>query len=311
MQELLTAEFAPIVIFAYNRVDRLRALIESLSRCRQFHASPVQIYVDGPKDIEDSVKVNGVLRYLSSISHGNIKIVQRDSNYGLRRSIYAGVGQMLSEYDKVIVLEDDLIASEDILSYFNAALEKYASHSRVYSVCAYAPVVDRVSSFASSLILPSAHPWGWATWRRAWREFDIDLHVRPEDISSRSFRTAFNLSGFRNYTTMLRLAAQGRLDSWFLVWNYYLFMKGGVSIFPPRSLVTNAGFSKGTHSSSWNILRHFNKRMPPARFDFDLPSDIRVDYWAIDCLARSREARLSLITTKAGILKRMVRDWKL
>lgn len=311
MQEGFTAKSAAIVIFAYNRVDRLQGLIESLEGCREFRTSPVRIYVDGPRNVTDATKVNDVVGYLSRIDHPNAKIVRRDTNFGLRKSIHSGVGEVLNEYDRVVVLEDDLVVSPDILAYFNAALEKYESYSNVYSVCAYTPVTKRISSNSRSLILPSTHPWGWATWRRAWLGFDLGLPVRREDILSPSFRIAFNLSGYRDYTSMLRLTAQGRLDSWFLIWNYFVFMERGVSIFPPRPLVANAGFSEGTHSSRWNVLRHFYKQTPPARFDFELPFDTRVDYWAIDCLAHSREAWLSLITTKAGIIKRVLRDRRL
>lgn len=311
MQELSIAKFAAIAIFAYNRLDRLRGLIASLEKCRHFLASPVRIYVDGPRTTADGQKVRDVIRFLSEVNHPNLTVVKRETNHGLRKSIYSGVSEMLAEHDAVIVLEDDLIASEDMLVYFNAALEKYASSPRVYSVCGYIPLSKRIAAHHRALMLPSAHPWGWATWRRAWQDFDIDLSIRPEDISSISFRETFNLSGYRDYTALLRFTAQGRLDSWFLVWNYYVFMKGGVSVFPPRALVANSGFSEGTHSTRSNVLRYLYKRNPPARFDFDLPSDICVDYWAIDCLARSREAWLSTITTKAGILKRIVRDRRL
>lgn len=311
MQEQVAAEFAAIAIFAYNRVDRLRALIQSLEGCRQFRASPVRIYVDGPRTLADATRVNGVLEYISSIDHPYMMVVKRETNLGLRKSIHSGVGQTLDDYDRVIVLEDDLTVSGDIIDYFNSALEKYASSPRVFSVCGYIPFAKEISSFDRALILPSAHPWGWATWRRAWLGFDIDLSIRPEDVSSRAFSVAFNLSGYRDYTQMLRFVYQGRLDSWFLVWNYYVFMNGGVSVFPPRSLVANSGFSSGTHSTRWNILRYFYKVIPPARHDFELPSETHVDYWAIDCLARSREAWLSMITTKAGVVKRMIRDRRL
>ncbi|MES0123193.1 hypothetical protein NKL05_13975 [Mesorhizobium sp. C420B] len=311
MQEVFAATPAAIVIFAYNRVDRLQRLIQSLEECREFRTSPVRIYVDGPRNLRDAVKVNEVINFLSKLKHKNVKIVSKEKNNGLRNSIHSGVGEVLREYDRAIILEDDLVVSPDILAYFNAALNKYDSDSDVYSVCAYTPLAKGISSHTCSLVLPSTHPWGWATWRRAWLGFDLDLAVRPEDISSRAFRNAFNLSGYRDYATMLRLTVQGRLDSWFLMWNYFVFTKRGVSIFPPRPLVANAGFSEGTHSSRWNMLRYLYKQIPPARFDFELATDIRVDYWAIDCLARSREAWLGVITTKAGTLKRMVRDRRL
>jgi hypothetical protein len=311
MEEQVAAEFAAIAIFAYNRVDRLRALIASLEGCRQFHASPVRIYVDGPRTLADSIKVDEVIKYTTSLDHRNIRVIKSKTNNGLRKSISYGVGQMLLDYDRVIVLEDDLTASNDLLEYFNASLEKYVASTRVFSVCGYIPFAKGISSHDRALILPSAHPWGWATWRRAWSGFDIALSIRPEDIFSRSFRTAFNLSGYRDYTEMLRFVFQGRIDSWFLAWNYYVFMKGGVSVFPPRSLVANSGFSSGTHSTRWNLLRYFYKSIPLARFDFELPSDTSIDYWAIDCLARSREAWLSAITTKVGVLKRMIRDRRL
>lgn len=55
----------------------------------------------------------------------SINIIESSINKGLARSIVEGVSQVVSQYGKVIVLEDDLITSPNFLHFMNQALDFY------------------------------------------------------------------------------------------------------------------------------------------------------------------------------------------
>ena len=55
----------------------------------------------------------------------------------LAASIIGGVTEVLDQYGKIIVLEDDLAVSEDFLQYMNDALDYFANDARVWSVSGY------------------------------------------------------------------------------------------------------------------------------------------------------------------------------
>jgi hypothetical protein len=44
-------------------------------------------------------------------------------------------------------------------------------------------------------MLPYAHPWGWATWDRAWQQFQSDAQPTQTNLSAKHFQRAFDHNG--------------------------------------------------------------------------------------------------------------------
>lgn len=296
---------APIVIFAYNRPDRIAALFESLKACDGFEDSPVVVYLDGPRDSADELAVGQVRDYVENIDLPNVQHVASDHNKGLRNSVYAGVSQVVSEHGRAIVLEDDLVVSPTTLSYFNRALDFYADDPRVWSVSAYIYDIPELRDFPRALILPYASSWGWATWQRAWSRFELDAHPREENLLSDSFRQTFELNGIYPARSLLRLSLAGQLDSWAIHWWYTIMRHGGRSVYPPRRVIGNHGLSNGTHGSRLNP-HQLLVRSPPPLLD-RLPafeSADEIDYFAADLMKQCWELKVQRFIARAGHLKR-------
>ncbi len=303
MSQAFKADLAPIAIFAYNRQRHLKRLIESLQRCDGFERSPIFIFVDGARD-SDHGAVDDVRAYVRSLQFPNLRTLIADSNKGLRNSISNGVTQVIDEYGRVIVLEDDLVLSPIALSYFNAALTTYADDPRVWSVSGYISDVPKLRDFPRALALPYAHSWGWATWARAWRHFELDARPCEENFNAVSFRHAIDMDGFYPFRNMLGHSMAGRVNSWYAHWLYTIFKHGGRSIFPPRRVLDNYGISAGTHGGALNPHEWLVKR--PALLE-TLPAfeDAgEIDYFAVDLLRRCWEARVQRGVAFAGGVKR-------
>ena len=50
---MIRNQFAPVVIFAYNRPDKLNNLLESLSKNKELNSSNLYFYIDHYKNNED------------------------------------------------------------------------------------------------------------------------------------------------------------------------------------------------------------------------------------------------------------------
>ena len=60
--------------------------------------------------------------YIKTIKGFNkIEITEREKNLGLANSVIAGVSEVFKLYDKVIVIEDDIVFSPSFLSFMNKA----------------------------------------------------------------------------------------------------------------------------------------------------------------------------------------------
>jgi hypothetical protein len=295
---------APIAVFAYRRADHLKAMLETLSRCAGFGQSQIYIFSDGPKGDDDRSDVLAVRQAVHDLGWDNLELVVSDSNKGLKRSISEGVTSVVSKHGRVIVLEDDLHLSPVALEYFNTALDKYADEPRVWSISGYMYDVPELRDRTGAFFLPFAQSWGWATWERAWRQYDPNEFVSDQLLSSKSFRKAFSANGISDFARMLQLARDGRVSSWYIVWYYKIFREGGVSLFPPISLVSNRGFSGGTHAGQLNPYDFLVKPAPLLQTMVDLPDTIEIDYRALDVIPKSWEASVIRFIQLAGSIKR-------
>jgi hypothetical protein len=241
---------APICLFAYKRPHHLKRAIAALLGNPLAPRSHLVIFSDAAKVTDDAAAVREVRSICHAVSgFASVRIVEQESNLGLARSVIDGVSQMCDSFGRVIVVEDDLVVSPFFLDYMNAGLALYEADTSVFSIHGYVfPVSEPLPE---TFFLLGADCWGWATWSRAWRCFEPDGVRLLEDLSCRDLLRRFDFNGACDYTGMLRQQIAGRIDSWAILWQASVLLKGGLSLYPGRSLVRNIGFDNtGTHSSA-------------------------------------------------------------
>jgi hypothetical protein len=240
--------FAPIALFVYKRHDHTFQTLTALSRNPEFSLSPLFIYCDGPRSIEDLNGVERTRELVRNWPHPQKYIIEAKKNQGLAESIISGVTELIEHFGQIIVVEDDLVVSSDFLSYLNSALQKYKNLPEVMQISAYMFPIIEFSSRNETLFLPNISSWGWATWDRAWKKFDAKAKGWEELLDSRELRFRFNVDGSYNYSDMLLRQMNGEINSWAIRWNWSVFRHNGLVVYPPTSYVRNTGFDgSGTH----------------------------------------------------------------
>ena len=238
---MTTPTYAPILLFTYNRPAHTRRLVESLLQNPEAAGSLLYIYSDAPRDEAARPAVDEVRRYLRTLSgFGGIHLVERTENWGLARSVINGVTSLLQDFDRVIVLEDDLVLSPVFLRFMNEALETYKDEPRVGHIQACDFTQD--PSLPETFLIKWTGSWGWATWRRAWKLFNPDGRALLNELERRHLTREFDFDGAYRYTRMLRRQVKGLNDSWAIRWNASLFLADVLSLNVGRSLVQNGGF---------------------------------------------------------------------
>jgi hypothetical protein len=247
---------APIVVFAYRRPEHLRRTLSSLMQCDGFAGTPVIIYGDGPRNAEDIPGVEATRRLARDMLGTAAEYHFSEFNQGLSRSIIAGVGAVTRRFGRAIVVEDDLLLAPGFLAYMNAALDHYADHHAVFQVSGYMFDVPEFAKRRDALFLPFTVSWGWATWKRAWDRFDSSATGWDRLLVDNVLRKRFDIDGNYRFSTMLVQQMIGRRDSWAIRWYWTAFQNDALTIFPPKTLVTNIGFD-GTGSHGRGVLRSF------------------------------------------------------
>jgi hypothetical protein len=235
-------DYAPIALFVYNRPFHTRQTVTSLGKNELAAESDLFIFSDAAKTPQAASAVEEVRRYIAAVSgFRSVSIIQREENYGLARSITAGVTQLVEQRGRVIVLEDDLVTSPQFLGYMNAALERYEHDEEVMQIAGYMfPVTLQPGEDA--LFLPFISSWGWATWRRAWRHFNRREDGFDRILSDAALMRRFDLNGRYQYTKILKAQRRKKVDSWAIYWYVSVFTRGGLVLFPKKTLVRNVGF---------------------------------------------------------------------
>ncbi len=242
-------DLAPIALFAYKRPAHLRRAIDSLSRNPLAAQSALVVFCDGPRDDAAREGVGAVRALARGITgFASVEVVERERNMGLAASITDGVGRLMREHGRAIVLEDDLVVAPRFLEFMNAALDRYRHDEQVMQVSGYMYPCDLPADGGSGF-LPSISCWGWASWARAWRHYDPTLASWDELRADAARLREFNMDGAYDYAAMLERQRAGELDSWGVIWYLSVFAKRGLVLYPAASLVSNTGFDgSGTHA---------------------------------------------------------------
>ena len=241
----------PIILFVYNRVDHTQQTIEALQKNILAKESELYIYSDAPKNSTVEKAVLDVRNYIDNVDgFKNIIIIKREKNFGLAKSIIEGVSEVINKYEKVIVLEDDLITSEYFLTYMNDALKTYENIEGIFSITGFSfsrKFMNFPKDYNNEIYL-NIRPmsWSWATWKDRWKEVDWDVSDYNDFIHS-SQKKEFNKGG-PDLNRMLKKQMRGKLDSWYIRWTYNAYKQSKLTIYPKVSYVNNIGHdNSGIH----------------------------------------------------------------
>ena len=115
-----TEEYAPIVLFAYNRVHHLEQVVEALRKNKEAEHSQLYVFVDGPAN---ETQVDAVLKVTEFVNDlvwkGGKTVFISKFNKGLKKSIREGCDMVFANHDQAIILEDDIIVSAGFLNFMN------------------------------------------------------------------------------------------------------------------------------------------------------------------------------------------------
>ena len=269
-------KFAPIVLFVYNRPEHTRKTLEALQKNSIADQSQLFIYSDGPKQENDSKKVTEVRKFIYNISgFQRIEIVERDKNIGLANSVITGVSELFNDFDRLIVLEDDIVTSPFLLSFMNEALECYEKVKNIFSVSGYTYPITLPADYKQDVFIayrPSS--WGWATWKDRWEKADWEMNNLKAFLKNKEAKNKFSLAG-EDLISMLLDQVNRRVDSWAIRWAYTHFKNNAYCLYPKSSLCNNIGMdSTGTHSAS---SKKFYVDLNNSRLEIKLEKNLKFD----------------------------------
>jgi hypothetical protein len=288
---------APIALFVYNRPEHTRRTLSYLQKNQLADESRLFIFSDGPKTEVDRDRIDEVRRIIKDVTgFRSVNVTERNENLGLANSIISGVTKLVNEYDKVIVFEDDLLTSPYTLQYFNEALTRYANEEKVMHIGAYMyDLPDK--KLPQTFFYRAATSWGWATWARAWKDFEPDIDKLIPQFDKQKIHQ-FSIEGNMNFWKQMEGFKAGRNNSWAIRWYASIFLKNGLTVNPSHSLIHNIGHDgSGVHSNNEKTYHVQVAQKPVTEF----PTEIKENHQAYNAIKQFLSKR------KGSLLQRGLR----
>ena len=247
---------APICLFTYNRLAETELTVKALKNNYLAEYSDLIIFSDSAKSeaqIQSVLEIRQFIRKITGFK--TVKIIESKVNKGLANSIISGVNQIIKEYGKIIVLEDDLETHPNFLNFMNNSLEFYSNDKNIQSINGFSPHIKK--SDKSVYFQQRPFPWGWATWNNRWSPNIFDKKELIEiTLTNPKCLNLFKNKCGDDADQMFLNSLNGKNDSWYIRWAFNHFMTNRYSVYPNKSLVNNIGYNEnGTHCSSINSYK--------------------------------------------------------
>ena len=254
----MTHLHSPVLLLVFNRPSTTRPVFETLR-----NAKPGRLYIasDGPRlDKEGEVdKVNEVRSIVQNVDWKcEIKTLFRGQNLGCKNAVSQAISWFFSYEEAGIILEDDCVADLSFFEFCHLLLQRYHNDTRIMAISGDNFQGGRKRTAYSYYYSMYPHCWGWATWKRAWEQWDGALKSWQE-IREREFLNdiASGNEAFVEYwTAIFDRCHSGQIDSWAYPWNYSCWINNGLTILPNKNLVTNIGVGEdATHTKTGTSIK--------------------------------------------------------
>lgn len=263
-------DYAPIVMFVYNRADHFTQTYEALAKCPEAKNSILYIFSDGAKNDNAKPQVEQVRQTAKGFAEKNdfkqLVLTESPENKGLAKSVINGVTNVIDKYGSVIVVEDDCVPSPYFLRYMNRALRFYKNDKSVGSIAGYTPPITFSESYHLDVFAAyRSCSWGWATWKEIWNKVDWNLTYMRDFYNNPEMIKKLNSFGSDRFVRLHRNAVSNA-NSWSVKFGAHHIKNDLLTIYPRYSYISNIGCDEtGVHSKSVDAEKmrvDLNKAIP-------------------------------------------------
>lgn len=251
MQYHASSPLKTAVLFLVFR--RLDTTIKVFQAIRQ--AKPLRLYIaaDGARsNIEgEAEKVSAVRDFIMKNIDWDceVKTLFRDENLGCKYAVSSAITWFFENVEEGIIIEDDTLPSQSFFQYCEELLVKYRNDKSIYLISADARGSKSFGMKEDYGFCKYALIWGWASWARAWKDYDPELEDWPLQKKVLQASISSNKSTVRFWKKIFQNVYKKEIDTWDYQLSYMLLKNEGKCIVPKVNLVSNIGFgNEATHT---------------------------------------------------------------
>jgi hypothetical protein len=266
----------PVGLSVFNRPDLTELVFQAIGQARP---KRVFVFADGPRSPDEAELCARARAVAKKVDWDcDVRYDFSEVNLGARRRYASGVDWVFSQVDEAIFLDDDCVPDPTFFPFCQAMLAHYRDDTRVMMVSGSNYLERWKEDRQSYHFSYFGSPWGWASWERAWKFYDVtmaawgdeEIKARIRDLIADEEIFAFQARRFD------RLYAEpGDRHSWDLPWSFARLMQGGLTVVPAVNLISNLGNTDGRGVPPAHPLA--NLRTAPLPSPLRLQSSVAVD----------------------------------
>lgn len=244
----------PILMIAFNRPDHARRVLEAVRNAR-----PARLYIaiDGPREgrEDDRTRVAETIRVFDTIDwECTVTRLVREKNLGCKQAVSSAITWFFGHEPYGIILEDDCLPAPSFFGYAAHLLERYKDDASVMHINGVNFQDGHWRGSSTYYFSKVCHVWGWASWARAWRKYDIGMEGLEEFFRQNLQQSVITPKGDAQYWLNAFSATKaGKIDTWDYQWVFTVWKNNGLSVMPNVNMVSNIGFDEhATHTKSHN-----------------------------------------------------------
>jgi hypothetical protein len=239
----------PIAFCIFNRPKLTKRVFEAIAA-----AKPKQLFViaDGPRAnvIGERELVEQTRAIINQVNwQCDVRTNFSNTNLGCKHRMASGIDWAFEQSEELIILEDDCLPNPSFFGYCEELLDRFQNDERVMMISGdnFQPNPRTEFSYYFSRW---PHIWGWASWRRAWKHFDVDVSSWPELKQTQQLKSDFeDEAEYQHWAATLDRQYAGEIDTWDFPWGYACWKHDGLTILPEQNLISNIGFgTTATHT---------------------------------------------------------------
>jgi hypothetical protein len=275
----------PVAVFTFNRPELTERLLRIVA---QVQPRRILAVADGPRphvasDAERCAAVRRLFENLDWECQVECNFAERNMGSFLRNS--SGLNWVFDQVEEAIIVEDDCMPDPSFFQFCEELLKRYRDDQRVGLISGNNFLKSgRRRHAASYLFSGYATTWGWASWRRMWRQVDLDMPYWIEFRDSGRLRQSLFSDGEDLYWRSIYDSIRDRRMK--NAWDYQLMLTcrrfSLLTVVPTVNLVSHVGYgSDATHCNDDRGLEA-NLATYPILFPLVHPEKVemspRVDY---------------------------------
>jgi len=258
----------PVAFLVFNRPDTTKKVFSEIAR-----AKPEKLFVvaDGPRHERagEAERCEAVRKVIAGIDWScDLYTNYSDANVGCRDRVSSGIDWVFRHVEQAIFLEDDCLPHPSFFRFCDEILETYCDDPRIMAVSGDNFQFGRKRTDYSYYFSRYTHIWGWASWRRAWKHYDVSMSHWPANRGGRWLGDFLeNRRETEYWTEVFDLVYQGKIGTWDYQWLFASWLQSALCVIPNVNLVSNIGFGvDATHTGGRGKVA----QLPTAEMTFPL-----------------------------------------